>query len=114
MVPNFQDSVEKCGVLETRRYRICGVVQGVGFRPCVHKLARIFNVTGWILNDSEGVLVELQASSANITRLLDELLLSPPQWLELLALMKSSGIILGNIMRILAFVKAASLRVWTQ
>ena len=86
MVPNFQDSVEKCGVLETRRYRICGVVQGVGFRPCVHKLARVFNVTGWILNDSEGVLVELQASSANITRLLDELLLSPPPMARIISI----------------------------
>src|SRR3954470_8074032 len=46
--------------VETRRYRVCGVVQGVGFRPFVHRLARRFMTGGWVLNDSNGVLLEIQ------------------------------------------------------
>lgn len=78
MVQNFHGSVEHCATLETRRYRICGIVQGVGFRPFVHRLARIFGATGWVLNDSEGVLLELQAPPENIARIIDELTLSTP------------------------------------
>ena len=76
MVQNCHDSAEQGGALETRRYRICGIVQGVGFRPFVHRLARTFAATGWVLNDSEGVLLELQATSDNIAQLID----GPHQW----------------------------------
>jgi hydrogenase maturation protein HypF len=50
------------GDLETRCYRVCGIVQGVGFRPFVHRLARRFATGGWVLNDSNGVLLEIQGS----------------------------------------------------
>jgi hydrogenase maturation protein HypF len=55
-------SVEQAppGGFETRRYRVCGIVQGVGFRPFVHRLARRFAISGWVLNDSNGVLLEVQ------------------------------------------------------
>ncbi|MBP2292519.1 carbamoyltransferase HypF [Azospirillum rugosum] len=42
------------------RVRVRGQVQGVGFRPFVHALAHRFGLTGWVLNDGEGVLAELQ------------------------------------------------------
>lgn len=75
---NCHDSAKQCDAVETRRYRICGIVQGVGFRPLVHRLARSFEATGWILNDSEGVLLELQATSIHIAQLIDELVSNPP------------------------------------
>jgi len=36
------------------------LVQGVGYRPFVHNLAGSFGLTGWVLNDSDGVLLEVQ------------------------------------------------------
>ncbi len=78
MVLNFPDSVEALELLETRRYRVCGIVQGVGFRPFVHRLARTHSATGWVLNDSEGVLLELQAPANAIKNFIAELVLSPP------------------------------------
>ncbi|MEC4288276.1 carbamoyltransferase HypF [Escherichia coli] len=78
MAQNYPDSVELHETPETRRYRICGVVQGVGFRPFVHRLARTYGATGWVLNDSEGVLIELQASGTVIARIMDKLVTEAP------------------------------------
>ncbi|TGB98142.1 carbamoyltransferase HypF [Escherichia sp. E2661] len=74
---NYQDSVDS-EKKDTCRFRVCGIVQGVGFRPFVHRLARTHGATGWVLNDSEGVLLELQASSQTINNIIDELISQPP------------------------------------
>ncbi|HYF88789.1 carbamoyltransferase HypF [Azospirillum sp.] len=59
------------------RIRVRGRVQGVGFRPHVHALARRFGLTGWVLNDPQGVLIEVQGAdtAAFHTALSDE---APP------------------------------------
>ena len=45
-----------------RRWRISvlGVVQGVGFRPFVHRLAERRGITGFVRNTSHGVVVEAE------------------------------------------------------
>lgn len=45
-----------------RRLRVSGVVQGVGFRPYIYRLARQHGVVGWVLNDGEGVLIHAEGS----------------------------------------------------
>jgi hydrogenase maturation protein HypF len=47
-------------MLQTRRYEIRGIVQGVGFRPFVFRTATRHALGGWIRNDSEGVVLEVQ------------------------------------------------------
>lgn len=39
---------------------ITGFVQGVGFRPFIYNLASEHQLTGWILNDSAGIQIEVQ------------------------------------------------------
>ena len=39
--------------------RVEGIVQGVGFRPYVYRLARELGLDGYVLNDAHGVLVSL-------------------------------------------------------
>jgi hydrogenase maturation protein HypF len=45
-----------------RLLRVRGVVQGVGFRPFVYRLARDHGITGWVRNDGEGVEIHAEGS----------------------------------------------------
>lgn len=51
---------------ERRRFRVRGVVQGVGFRPFVYGLARRHGLDGFVLNDGDGVLIEAEGDSATL------------------------------------------------
>ena len=46
----------------TRRLAITvqGIVQGVGFRPFVYNLAQAARLTGWVVNESDAVRIEVQ------------------------------------------------------
>jgi hydrogenase maturation protein HypF len=50
--------------VERRRFRVTGLVQGVGFRPFVHELAHRRGLSGFVLNDGEGVLIEAEGEPA--------------------------------------------------
>lgn len=45
------------------RIEISGAVQGVGFRPCVHRLAGELGLAGWVRNSSAGVEIEIEGSA---------------------------------------------------
>lgn len=42
------------------RLRVSGTVQGVGFRPFAHALASEMGLSGFVLNDNTGVLIEVE------------------------------------------------------
>lgn len=56
---------ERCAV------RVRGAVQGVGFRPFVWSLAHELGLVGWVRNDSEGVLAEIEGSTTKISQFLE-------------------------------------------
>lgn len=45
--------------METFRIEVKGIVQGVGFRPFVHRLVEKWGFTGWVRNTSYGAQLEL-------------------------------------------------------
>jgi hydrogenase maturation protein HypF len=55
-----------------------GTVQGVGFRPFVHRLAGELGVGGSVRNDDRGVRLELEGDPAAVGRLLDRLVAEAP------------------------------------
>lgn len=58
--------------------RVKGIVQGVGFRPTVWRLANELGLMGQVLNDGLGVLIELQGSKGLIEQFLYDLNQSLP------------------------------------
>lgn len=58
------------------RLRVRGAVQGVGFRPFAHDLASRLALRGFVRNDCEGVLIEVEGAGAE--QFLDTLRLAPP------------------------------------
>jgi hydrogenase maturation protein HypF len=57
---------------------VCGVVQGVGFRPFVYRLAQEEGLAGLIGNDTDGVTIEIEGPSEGIERFLTRLRAETP------------------------------------
>ncbi|MDX6597216.1 MAG: hydrogenase maturation protein HypF [Gaiellales bacterium] len=60
------------------RARVQGVVQGVGFRPFVYRLAREEQLGGFVLNDERGVVLEVDGSSDHVLSFLARLARESP------------------------------------
>jgi hydrogenase maturation protein HypF len=52
--------------LVAEEIRVCGTVQGVGFRPTVYRLAQECGLRGEVWNDGEGVVIRAIAPAANL------------------------------------------------
>lgn len=50
-----------------------GIVQGVGFRPFVYKLAADFNLKGWVNNTSLGVIVDIEGREEQVLSFIEML-----------------------------------------
>jgi len=55
------------------RIRVAGTVQGVGFRPHVYRLAHELGLDGFVLNDTSGVLVEVEGAAAGLDDFVERL-----------------------------------------
>jgi hydrogenase maturation protein HypF len=58
--------------------RVRGVVQGVGFRPFVYRLARANTLSGWVLNGEEGVEIYLEGAEPGLRAFVQDLKTQPP------------------------------------
>ena len=55
-------------MIEALDIHVTGLVQGVGFRPFVYRMAKNYLINGWVLNAADGVNIHAEGES----RLLDE------------------------------------------
>ena len=60
------------------RIRLRGIVQGVGFRPFVHNLARELKLGGYVLNSSAGLVAEVEGDPAAVERFIQAVTQQPP------------------------------------
>src|SRR5580700_5560069 len=58
--------------------QVRGVVQGVGFRPFVYRLARSNTLAGWVLNGEEGVEIYLEGAEPGLRAFVQDLKTQPP------------------------------------
>jgi hydrogenase maturation protein HypF len=56
-----------------RTVRVRGMVQGVGFRPFVFRLARANSLAGWVLNEPHGVDIHLEGAEPALQAFLSDL-----------------------------------------
>ena len=72
--------------LDSQRLRlsITGLVQGVGFRPFVYSLARSLNLTGWVQNTPQGVVIEIEGCLESLQAFQQRLTTEKPvhAWLQ--------------------------------
>lgn len=66
-------------VLERKKIKIEGRVQGVGFRPFVYHLAQKYLLSGFVYNLGSSVLIEVQGDSRDLALFDRELKSSPPE-----------------------------------
>jgi hydrogenase maturation protein HypF len=59
--------------LPGERIRVRGMVQGVGFRPTVWRIAQALGVRGSVANDGEGVLIEAWGAAAVLHALIERI-----------------------------------------
>ncbi len=59
--------------IQRLRVEIHGAVQGVGFRPFVYRLATEHALTGWVINDTRGVFIEVEGPQSELARFLERL-----------------------------------------
>jgi hydrogenase maturation protein HypF len=64
----------------TRKHiEVRGIVQGVGFRPFAHQLARLLGLTGYVFNLSSGVTIEIEGGAKEASVFLNRLRVDPPE-----------------------------------
>lgn len=60
--------------------KVQGIVQGVGFRPYIFRLARLYHLTGWVRNTSGEVQIAVEGKGKDLNRFLEDLeAKAPPQ-----------------------------------
>ena len=76
---------------EARRHLLVnGIVQGVGFRPFVYRLAAGFGLTGFICNTPSGVVIEVQGSTLLLDNFCCALLSDSPPLARIESIVESS------------------------
>ncbi|MBC34997.1 MAG: carbamoyltransferase HypF [Bacteroidetes bacterium] len=61
------------------RIHVKGLVQGVGFRPFIYRLAIRFGLLGWVENRNDGVFIKVEGSQETINDFIDAIRNEAPQ-----------------------------------
>ncbi|KAA5608418.1 acylphosphatase, partial [Rhodovastum atsumiense] len=72
------------------RIRVRGLVQGVGFRPFVHRLAHGLGLSGEVWNDAEGVLIHVAGEAAAVEELVGAIAAEAPALARVTAIERSA------------------------
>jgi hydrogenase maturation protein HypF len=65
-------------VLEAAQLHVTGVVQGVGFRPFVHRLAVRYGLGGWVQNAAGDVQIQVEGLPEDVSAFTQALWVETP------------------------------------
>ena len=65
-------------MLHNYQIYIKGLVQGVGFRPFIYKMASEMELTGSVYNTSDGIYILIQSSETNKNTFIDKIITNKP------------------------------------
>jgi hydrogenase maturation protein HypF len=80
---------------QRRHIHVRGIVQGVGFRPFVYKLATSLRLSGFVFNSSSGVTIEIEGAA--VEQFLHTLKHDPPQLAEITEITVSEMAAQGSV-----------------
>jgi len=72
-VPMAKGAALKTGQRIRREITVTGIVQGVGFRPFIHRLAKQHNIAGSVHNFTGGVVIEAEGAPPDVEAFVREL-----------------------------------------
>jgi len=64
--------------INSKHIRVYGIVQGVGFRPFIYRLAKKYNLKGWVLNTSSSVEIEVEGEEDSIKAFINDIQTKKP------------------------------------
>ncbi len=74
--------MNKAGVVDAElgraRIIVRGMVQGVGFRPFIYRLANDHELRGWVLNSTEGVVIEVEGPTKRLEEFITDITMRAP------------------------------------
>ncbi len=73
-------------MLTARHIRVRGIVQGVGFRPFIFRLATAHTLSGWVLNDEDGVEIHLEGPNQSLDAFVESLRSDAPAAAQIAAI----------------------------
>ncbi len=89
--------------------RVRGTVQGVGFRPMVYRVARAARLGGFVRNDAEGVVIEIEGDARAVASFPDALRREAPPLARIDAIEIEERAVCGEVeFRIAASVSVAT------
>ncbi len=56
-------------MIEALKIHVTGIVQGVGFRPFIYRLAKRYQINGWVLNAADGVTIHAEGEGEQLDKL---------------------------------------------
>jgi len=76
--------------------RVRGIVQGVGFRPYIYRLAREHRLEGSVSNTPEGVIIRIRGEAASLTAFVEDLPRRRPPLARITELTVESAAVAGT------------------
>lgn len=111
MRSGFPDRGPALAVKVAKRVSIDGLVQGVGFRPFVHRLALRHRLAGWVRNTSGSVEIHVEGRDADVDGFMGAVRAEAPG-LSRIETLRSTDVVLGGFpaFEVLASARSSSER----